>query len=58
MILSSSELEETDPDWRRPTIHAHHDLTDSMGHIVEAIRRSNGLVPLSSSSTSAWRQIS
>lgn len=29
MILSSSELEETDPDWRRPTIHAHHDLTDS-----------------------------
>lgn len=29
MILTSSELEETDPDWRRPTIHAHHDLTDS-----------------------------
>lgn len=29
MILTSSELEETDPDWRRPTIHAHHDLTDT-----------------------------
>lgn len=28
MILTSSELEETDPDWRRPTIHAHHELTD------------------------------
>ncbi len=29
MILTSSELEETDPDWRRPTIHVHQDLTDS-----------------------------
>lgn len=29
MILTSSELKDTDPDWRRPTIHAHHDLTDS-----------------------------
>ncbi len=28
MILTSSELEETDADWRRPTLHAHHNLTD------------------------------
>lgn len=28
MILTSSELEETDADWRRPTIHAHHDLKE------------------------------
>jgi hypothetical protein len=28
MILTSSELEETDADWRRPTIHAHHNLSD------------------------------
>lgn len=28
MILTSSELAETEADWRRPTIHAHHDLTD------------------------------
>ncbi|MFJ2535835.1 hypothetical protein [Microbacterium maritypicum] len=29
MILTSSELEETEADWRRPTLHAHHNLTDS-----------------------------
>lgn len=28
MILTSSELEHTDADWRRPTIHAHHNLTN------------------------------
>lgn len=32
MILTSSELAETAADWRRPTIHAHHDLTDPQEH--------------------------
>ena len=30
-ILTSTELEQTAADWRRPTIHAHSNLTDPEG---------------------------
>lgn len=32
LILTSSELEETHADWRRPTIHAHPSLTNHQEH--------------------------